>query len=88
MDWELIQKLLAIVAALAAFWRYLEVRIMSVRTEFFNRLDDRNKINEIVQQSLKEDIGRLESKIDMLISLQISQAREQARKGEHDGSSS
>ncbi len=57
---------------------FLEKRFRDMRNELEARIESKNQINEIVQSNLKESIVRLESKIDMLIQLQIGRGRDGA----------
>lgn len=60
--------LISIATGLAGF---VEWRIRTMYAQLDDKIKDKNEVNEVIQQELKNDIARLESKIDMLIQLQI-----------------
>lgn len=71
MDWDTVQKLLAVAGVLIAAWRYIEMRIQSVKTEVLERIADINKVNDVIQSSLKEDVARIDAKLDQATQLLI-----------------
>lgn len=69
MNWQLI---LGVVGALGMWLGLVEKRLYDMNTHFEEKLRDKNAINEIVQRELKDDIARLETKIDMLLKINFS----------------
>lgn len=75
MGFELIQLILIVSGATAAAIGFMEMRLQNMYTRIQEKIADKNEINRIVQESLKEDILRLETKIDMLLQLNIDDSK-------------
>ncbi len=73
MTWSI---LLSLMGVLGAWLGFIEKRLHDVQTRFEEKLESKNELNRVIQQDLKEDISRLENKIDMLINLQIRLPKE------------
>lgn len=71
MDFSYLHAALAIAGALGTWNAFLEKRIMDMKEQFKEKLQDKQDLNESVQASLREQILRLEDKIDRLIELNI-----------------
>ncbi len=72
LDPELIS-IIGVAASVIIGWiAFLEKRMQALKAEIREKLNDRDQINKIVQDSLKEDIARLESKLDTLVILLIN----------------
>lgn len=71
MIMDMMQFILAIITLLAGSASFTEWRIRTMYQQFKEKLEDSNKINQVIQSELQKDIGRIEAKIDMLIRLQI-----------------
>lgn len=73
MDFNFIQIVIAITAAVGGAIGFMEMRINRMYTTLQEKIEDKNQINRVVQESLKEDIARLEAKIDMLLQMSIKE---------------
>jgi len=62
---------LGVLAGCAGFYEW---RIRAMYTQLHEKIKDKEALNKVIQAELKDDIHRLESKIDMLIQLQIQGA--------------
>ena len=69
--WQIIVSAIGLVVGLAG---YIEKRLEMQSRNFEAKLEDRNKINEVIQNSLKEQITRLEAKIDMLLQMNLEKS--------------
>lgn len=67
-----INMLLGILGLLTGWMVFLETRLYRMNAALEKRIEEKNEINKVIQLALKEDIARLETKIDMLINLQIT----------------
>lgn len=81
MDWQtLLAEIGTLMAIIGGLWRLFEARIQTVKTELLEKVEAINKVNAVVQQSLKEDIaelkGILNSQNQLLIQL-IAQVNRQ-----------
>lgn len=65
--------ILAILAILSAWVGFVEWRIRTMYNQLQEKIDDKEKLNSVIQNELKENVARLETKIDMLINLQLRQ---------------
>lgn len=68
----LLPNILTSLAILGGWASFTEWRIRTMYSQLKEKIEDKERINEIVQSQLKEHIARLEAKIDMLISMQIN----------------
>ena len=64
--------IIPITGLIIAWLGFLERRLAVQRAEIMKQIENSDKLNQVVQVNLKEDIARLENKIDMLITLQIN----------------
>lgn len=71
MDFSLIHLIIAIVTALGAWIGFIEKRLHTMYANIKEKIEDKDRVNQVVQQELKEHIVRLEEKIDMLIRLNL-----------------
>lgn len=78
-----INEVLTFLSLLATITGLYEWRIRAMYAQFKEKIDDKNQVNQIVQDELKGDIARLEAKIDMLINLQIRGQQYAAPKESH-----
>lgn len=68
MGVELIVGSLSLIAVISGFFEW---RVRTLYTQMKEKIEDKEKINRVVQDELKNDIKRLEAKIDMLIKLNL-----------------
>lgn len=66
MDLSQVATILSILAGVSVFFEW---RIRTMQAQFKEKIEDKERINQIIQIELKEDIARLEAKIDTLINV-------------------
>lgn len=66
-----IELLMIFVGGLATVASLLEWRVRTMYSQIQDRILDKEKINQVVQDELRNDILRLEAKIDMLIRINL-----------------
>jgi hypothetical protein len=62
-----LQLVIAVIGALAGWQGFTEKRLQAMKTAFDEKLVEKDKLNQVVQQNLKDDIARLETKIDVML---------------------
>ncbi len=77
MDLNIIQLLISVALAVGSAVGFMEMRLSKMYTLLQEKINDKNEINKVIQESLKEDIARLETKIDMLLQLNIRSTKDQ-----------
>lgn len=68
MNFELILTVSTIISLMVGLFEW---RIRSMYNELNEKIKDRDKVHAVIQENLKEDISRLEAKIDMVVTLLI-----------------
>ena len=63
-----------IVCLVGAVLTLSEWRIRMLHTQFREKVEDVDKVNKVIQANLETKIERLETKIDMLIDLNLRQS--------------
>lgn len=71
MEFSLIHLIIAVIGALGAWNAFIEKRIQNMYRQLVEKIEDKQEINKAVQQDLKDQVVRLEAKIDMLIQLNL-----------------
>ncbi len=71
MDFSMVHLVLAVVGALSAWNAFIEKRIHTMYKQLIDKIEDKQELNKAVQQDIKDQVVRLEAKIDMLINLQL-----------------
>jgi len=74
MDYGLVQLLVSTAIAIGSAVGFMEMRISRMYQELKEKIEDKQLLNQTVQKDLKDQIVRLEAKIDMLIQLNIKRA--------------
>lgn len=69
-----LNSLYIIVALIGALFTLSEWRIRMLHMQFREKVEDVDKVNKVIQANLETKIERLETKIDMLIDLNLRQA--------------
>jgi len=76
MAFSLVHLILAVVGALGAWNAFIEKRIQSMYKQLVEKIEDKQELNRAVQQDLKDQVVRLEAKIDTLIQLILTKKEE------------
>ncbi len=76
MDFSLLHIVIAIVGALSAWNAFIERRIQSMYKQLVEKIEDKQELNKAVQQDIKDQVIRLETKIDMLIQLNLRKQKD------------
>ncbi len=69
MEYGIVQLTIAVAVAIGGAVGFIEMRIAKMYQQIKEKMEDKEEINKVIQQSLKEDIARLETKIDVLLQL-------------------
>ncbi len=75
-----LQVIIPIAGLILGWLGFMEKRLNTMMKEVERKIKDSNRLNEVIQLNLKEDIARMEQKIDMLIQLQIMGHKNEANK--------
>lgn len=66
-----IHTIAALVGVVLTLLGYIEARLRSMKSEVKSLLDEREKLNEVRAVELKENLKRVEHKLDLLMKLQL-----------------
>lgn len=72
MDVGILNLVTAGIAGLVAWNTIIERKLVQMRSQMHEKIEDVQKINEVVQEQLEKTVERLENKIDFLVQLAIS----------------
>jgi hypothetical protein len=64
--------LFAILGVLGSYAGFIEMRLRSMMEQMQEKIKETNRVNEVIQTNLKENLIRIEEKVDMLIKMQLS----------------
>lgn len=81
MDWHLI---LSIISLALAYAGYNEKRLRDMQSQVKEMIENKNELNRAIQTDLKERLGRLEDKLDMLIRMNFRRLPDQSDEQHHD----
>lgn len=73
----LIQVILCVIGGLTTWNAFIEKRIQSMYKQLVEKIDAKQELNQVIQGELKDDIKRLENKIDTLININLESLRRQ-----------
>lgn len=79
MDFSLVHVIIAIIGALGAWNAFIEKRLHTMYKQIIEKIEDKQAVNQVVQEELKNQIVRLEAKIDMLIQLNLRRPNDENR---------
>lgn len=71
MDFSLVHIIIAIIGALGAWNAFIEKRLNTMYKQVIEKIEDKQALNTVIQEELKNQVVRLEAKIDMLIQLNM-----------------
>lgn len=62
---------------IAAWLGFIEHRLHGLSGVLEQRIEDKNAINQVIQRELKEDLVRIEGKLDTMITIQLTAMRKE-----------
>jgi hypothetical protein len=74
-----IEAIVAMVSMLISLSGYFEWRVRAVQSRMLDKIKDREEVTQVRVNDLKENLIRLESKVDMLLKLQIHGVKDDGR---------
>ena len=74
-----INSIVALIGLMISVAGFTEWRIRMIHAQFREKLEDVDKVNKVIQNGLETKIERLETKIDMLIDLNLRKQYDQKR---------
>lgn len=71
MDIQSIHIVIASIGLILTWLVFNEKRMLTMREQLIEKIQDKQELNEVVQTALKNQLDRVEGKMDMLIQLNL-----------------
>lgn len=69
---SIVQTIIAIATAMGGAISFMEMRMQRMYQQIQEKIADKNEVNKVIQEQLRQDMARLEAKIDMILQNQFN----------------